>query len=143
MYARGTIVGLTRGTRREHLIRAAQESIAYQSADLVTAMEKDTGISLRSLKVDGGASRDQFLMQFQADMLNTPVRRPTVRETTALGAAYLAGLAVGFWKNQQEIAQLWQCDTEFVPKMSEEERLRLRHNWDRAVGRSLNWIERE
>jgi glycerol kinase len=143
MYARGTIVGLTRGTRREHLIRAAQESIAYQSADLVTAMEKDTGISLRSLKVDGGASRDQFLMQFQADMLNTAVRRPTVRETTALGAAYLAGLAVGFWKNQQEIAQLWQCDTEFVPKMSEEERLRLRHNWDRAVGRSLNWIERE
>ena len=143
MYARGTIVGLTRGTRREHLIRAAQESIAYQSADLVTAMEKDTGISLRSLKVDGGASRDQFLMQFQADMLNTPVRRPTVRETTALGAAYLAGLAVGFWKDQQEIAQLWQCDTEFVPKMPEEERLRLRHNWDRAVGRSLNWIERE
>lgn len=143
MYARGTIVGLTRGTRREHLIRAAQESIAYQSADLVTAMEKDTGIPLRSLKVDGGASRDQFLMQFQADMLNTAVRRPTVRETTALGAAYLAGLAVGFWKDQQEIAQLWQCDTEFVPKMPEEERLRLRHNWDRAVGRSLNWIERE
>lgn len=143
MYARGTIVGLTRGTRREHLIRAAQESIAYQSADLVTAMERDTGIPLRSLKVDGGASRDRFLMQFQADILGKPVRRPTVRETTALGAAYLAGLATGVWKDQNEIAQLWQCDTTFEPGMDEEERRRLRHNWDRAVGRSLNWIERE
>ncbi len=143
MYARGTIVGLTRGTRREHLIRAAQESIAYQSADLVTAMERDTGISLRSLKVDGGASRDRFLMQFQADILGTTVRRPTVRETTALGAAYLAGLATGFWKDREEISRLWQCDTDFSPHMAEEERTRLRRNWDRAVGRSLNWIERE
>ena len=143
MYARGTIVGLTRGTRREHLIRAAQESIAYQSADLVTAMERDTGISLRSLKVDGGASRDRFLMQFQADILGTTVRRPTVRETTALGAAYLAGLAAGFWRDREEIAQLWQCDTDFSPRMAEDERIRLRHNWDRAVGRSQNWIERE
>ncbi len=143
MYARGTIVGLTRGTRREHLIRAAQESIAYQSADLVTAMERDTGMSLRSLKVDGGASRDRFLMQFQADILGTTVRRPTIRETTALGAAYLAGLATGFWRDREEIAQLWQCDTDFAPRMTEEERVRLRRNWDRAVGRSLNWIERE
>ena len=95
MYARGAIVGITRGTKREHIIRAAQESIAYQSMDLVAAMEKDTGVPLRELRVDGGASRDAFLMQFQADMLATPVRRPVIRETTALGAAYLAGLAVG------------------------------------------------
>lgn len=104
MYARGAIVGITRGTTQNHIIRAAEESIAYQSADLVAAMEKDTGVPITSLKVDGGASRDQFLMQFQADILNKTVLRPAIRETTALGAAYLAGLATGVWKDRDEIA---------------------------------------
>ncbi|MBS5136945.1 MAG: glycerol kinase GlpK [Clostridium sp.] len=106
MYARGCIIGITRGTKREHIIRAAQESIAYQSYDLVKAMEKDTGVSIRELKVDGGASRDAFLMQFQADVLDCEVRRPMIRETTALGAAYLAGLAVDVWKDTDEIRKL-------------------------------------
>ena len=141
MYARGAIVGITRGTRREHIIRAAQESIAYQSMDLVTAMEKDTGAALSELRVDGGASRDRFLMQFQADMLARPVRRPVVRETTALGAAYLAGLAVGFWKNQQELKQLWQCDVTFEPQMDDAHRREALAGWAKAVGRSLNWAE--
>lgn len=141
MYARGTIVGITRGTRPEHLIRAAQESIAYQSMDLVTAMEKDTGAALTELKVDGGASRDNFLMQFQADVLGKKVRRPTIRETTALGAAYLAGLAVGVWKNCDELKQLWHCDCTFAPQMKEDERTSLLHGWKKAVGRSLGWAE--
>jgi glycerol kinase len=141
MYARGCIVGLTRGTRREHIIRAAQESIAYQSADLVRAMEKDTGISATELKVDGGASRDKFLMQFQADILNKTIRRPTVRETTALGAAYLAGLATGVWKSQEEIKQLWKCDVTFTPNMEEERREKLLEGWHKAVGRSKDWAE--
>ena len=106
MYARGAIVGITRGTTQNHIIRAAEESIAYQSADLVAAMEKDTGVPITSLKVDGGASRDQFLMQFQADILNKTVLRPAIRETTALGAAYLAGLATGVWKDRDEIRSL-------------------------------------
>ena len=139
MYARGAIVGITRGTRPEHIIRAAQESIAYQSTDLVEAMEKDTGLTLRELKVDGGASRDRFLMQFQADILGKAVRRPTVRETTALGAAYLAGLAVGFWSGQDEIRALWQCDVSFEPQMSDEVRRAGRLGWAKAVGRSLDW----
>ena len=139
MYARGAIVGITRGTRPEHIIRAAQESIAYQSTDLVEAMEKDTGLTLRELKVDGGASRDRFLMQFQADILGKAVRRPTVRETTALGAAYLAGLAVGFWSGQEEIRALWQCDVSFEPQMSDEVRRAGRLGWAKAVGRSLDW----
>lgn len=139
MYARGCIVGLTRGTRREHIIRAAQESIAYQSADLVFAMEKDTGVKLKELKVDGGASRDMFLMQFQADILNKCVNRPMIRETTALGAAYLAGLATGVWKSTDEIKNLWHCDTFFTPDMTEEKRTELIENWHKAVSRSLNW----
>lgn len=117
MYARGCLIGLTRGTRREHIIRAAQESIAYQSYDLVKAMEKDTGSELSELKVDGGASRDAFLMQFQADILGCEVHRPMIRETTALGAAYLAGMAVGVWKDQEEIRRLWNCDVTFRSKM--------------------------
>ena len=139
MYARGCIVGITRGTKREHIIRAAQESIAYQSADLVAAMEKDTGIPLSVLKVDGGASRDRFLMQFQADILNKAVRRPMIRETTALGAAYLAGLAVGVWKDTNEISCLWSCDVDFAPDMAEDKRRQLLAGWHRAVGRSLGW----
>lgn len=143
MYARGAIVGITRGTRREHIIRAAQESIAYQSMELMEAMEKDTGVCLSELKVDGGASRDTFLMQFQADILNKNVLRPVVRETTALGAAYLAGLAVGFWSGLEEIRKMWQCDVTFAPKMEAQEREAGKRGWAKAVCRSLDWQERE
>lgn len=141
MYARGCIVGITRGTKRNHIIRAAQESIAYQSADLVCAIEKDTGIVASELKVDGGASRDRFLMQFQSDILDKRIRRPMIRETTALGAAYLAGLATGFWKNQEEIKALWKCDVSFEPDMCNEQREKLLRGWSKAVGRSLDWAE--
>ena len=139
MYARGILVGLTRGTRREHIIRAAQESIAYQVADLVSAMEADTGVPLTQLKADGGASRDQFLMQFQADIVNKEVRRPAIRETTALGAAYLAGLAAGVWRDTEEIRSLWMCDTAFEPRMEQAQRESLLAGWHKAVGRSRDW----
>ncbi|MEQ2441908.1 glycerol kinase GlpK [Pseudoflavonifractor sp. CLA-AP-H29] len=139
MYARGCIVGLTRGTRREHIIRAAQESIAYQVADLVRAMEADTGVPLTQLKADGGASRDRFLMQFQADILDRQVRRPMIRETTALGAAYLAGLAVGVWRDREEITHLWACDTTYTPDMDPARRAALMEDWHRAVSRSRGW----
>lgn len=141
MYARGSILGITRGTRREHIIRAAQESIAYQVADLVSAMENDTGIPLTQLKADGGASRDMFLMQFQADIMNRSVRRPAIRETTALGVAYLAGLAVGVWKNQDEIRNLWACDMIYKPDMEETQRKKLLSGWHKAVSRSRDWTE--
>ena len=141
MYSRGCIVGITRGTKREHIIRAAQESIAYQSYDLVKAMEKDIGVKMQELKVDGGASRDSFLMQFQADILDCEVRRPMIRETTALGAAYLAGLAVGVWKDWEEIRHLWNCDVTFVSQMEKENRKQLLHGWHKALGRSMNWAE--
>ena len=141
MYARGAIVGITRGTTQNHIIRAAEESIAYQSADLVAAMEKDIGVPITSLKVDGGASRDQFLMQFQADILNKTVLRPAIRETTALGAAYLAGLATGVWKDRDEIRSLWHCNMTFAPQMDEAERTRLLSGWHKAVGRSCDWAE--
>ncbi len=137
MYARGTIVGLTRGTRREHLIRAAQESIAYQVADLVSAMESDTGIPLGQLKADGGASRDQFLMQFQADILGTSVIRPKVTETTALGAAYLAGLAVGYWESIDHIKSQWGVEREFTPQADKETVQNLRDGWADAIRRTL------
>lgn len=141
MYARGCLIGITRGTKREHIIRAAQESIAYQSNDLLIAMQRDLGTSLQELNVDGGASRDSFLMQFQSDISGCPIRRPVIRETTALGAAYLAGLAVGVWKNQQELKQLWRCDTVYHPKMSDSLRQQKLAGWDKAVGRSLHWAE--
>ena len=141
MYARGCIVGLTRGTKREHIIRAAQESIAYQVADLAESMEKDTGLPLSHLKADGGASRDRFLMQFQADILNRPVRRPVIRETTALGAAFLAGLAVGVWSDREAIKALWVCDQEFTPQRTDAQRQALLRDWHRAVGRSRGWAE--
>ena len=139
MYARGCIVGLTRGTRREHIIRAAQESIAYQVADLVHAMEQDTGLALASLKADGGASRDHFLMQFQSDIIHCRVRRPAIRETTALGAAYLAGLGVGVWNSLDEIKKLWECDIVYEPQMPEPQRQDLLRHWHEAVRRSLGW----
>ena len=141
MYARGAIVGLTRGTKREHIIRAAQESIAYQVADLVRAMEADTGLPLNQLKADGGASRDRFLMQFQADILDRSVRRPAIRETTALGAAYLAGLAVGVWGSREEIKSLWMCENTFTPDMEPARREALLSGWHRAVGRSRDWAK--
>ncbi|HIV87813.1 MAG TPA: glycerol kinase, partial [Candidatus Pygmaiobacter gallistercoris] len=141
MYARGTIVGITRGTTRSHIIRASVESTAYQSKDLLDAMISDTGIQLKELRVDGGASRDGFLMQFQSDIMNLPLRRPMIRETTALGAAYLAGLAVGFWKDLDEIRQHWTLDKVYTPQMGEEERSRLMRQWHKAVSRSLDWAE--
>ena len=139
MYARGAIVGLTRGTKREHIIRAAQESIAYQVADLVRAMEADTGLPLSALKADGGASRDGFLMQFQADIMGRELRRPSIRETTALGAAYLAGLATGVWKDTDELKSLWKCDNTFTPAMDGTTKEKLLAGWDKAVGRSRDW----
>ena len=141
MYARGAILGITRGTKREHIIRAAQESIAYQVADLVRAMEADTGMPLNWLKADGGASRDRFLMQFQADILAKEVRRPAIRETTALGAAYLAGLATGVWKDREEIKRLWMCETTFAPDMEQARREKLVSGWHKAVGRSRGWAK--
>ncbi len=143
MYARGAIVGITRGTKPEHIIRAAEESIAYQVADLVQAMQADTGICLPGLQVDGGACRDSFLMQFQADILATSVIRPKIRETTALGAAYLAGLATGFWQSTREIKACYQCEHIFEPAMTDAERLSLCRGWDKAVGRSLQWAQSE
>ena len=144
MYARGILVGLTRGTRREHITRAAQESIAYQVADLVHAMEADTGLPLGQLKADGGASRDRFLMQFQADLLNTAIIRPDCIETTALGAAYLAGLAVGYWKDKEEIRKNWKVSRAFESSMEEEDqRRRLVKGWKRAIKCALCWAEEE
>jgi glycerol kinase len=141
MYARGCIVGITRGTKRHHIIRAAEESIAYQSMDLVAAMEKDPGAMLRELKVDGGASRDKFLMQFQADIIGGSIHRPVVRETTALGAAYLAGIAAGFWQGLDEVRAKWQCDMTFSPRMDEARRTELVAGWHKAVDRSRGWAE--
>lgn len=143
MYARGCIVGLSRGTKREHIVRATLESIAYQTKDVLSAMTKDSCIALKSLKVDGGASANNFLMQFQADMLDVPVQRPKTLETTALGVAYLAGLAVGFWKDQNEIKANWAIDREFLSKMSEEDRSKKYAGWKRAVERAMHWETEE
>ncbi|MBC5649407.1 glycerol kinase GlpK [Christensenella tenuis] len=139
MYARGTIIGLTRGATAEHIIRAALESIAYQTKDVLDAMQADTKIKLGRLKVDGGASANNFLMQFQADITETPVMRPRVRETTALGAAYLAGLATGVWKSTEEISGKWTLDKRFAPAMPAEKRERLIRHWHKAVSRAKGW----
>ena len=139
MYARGTIIGITRGTKAEHIVRATLESIAYQTRDVLEAMEEDSNIKLKSLKVDGGAVVNNFLMQFQSDILNTSVERPKLVETTALGAAYLAGLAVGFWKDREEIYDKYEKDRIFTPSMDKEKREELYRNWKRAVERSLAW----
>ena len=140
-YARGAIVGLTRGTKKEHFIRAALESIAYQTNDVLKAMQEDSGITLKALKVDGGACANNFLMQFQSDLLDVQVDRPEVIETTALGAAYLAGLAVGYWKDQEEISKNWALSRSFKPKMTEENRTELLKGWHKAVGRSMDWAK--
>jgi glycerol kinase len=140
-YARGAILGLTRGSAAAHIARAALESIAYQTADVLHAMEADSGISLAEMRVDGGAARNDMLMQFQADLLGVPVVRPKVTETTALGAAYLAGLAVGFWKDGEEIGAQWQTERRFEPGMSRDRVESLLGGWRKAVERALNWAE--
>lgn len=139
-YARGTIVGLTRGAKKEHFIRATLESLAYQSYDILKAMEEDSGIKLKALKVDGGASANNFLMQFQADILGVQVDRPRIIETTALGSAYLAGLAIGYWGSKEEIANNWALSKAFEPAMTEEKRNNLLLGWHEAVNRSMGWI---
>jgi glycerol kinase len=138
-YARGTIVGLTRGTTKAHIARAALEGIVLQVMDVLKAMEADAGIKLRELRVDGGASANDLLMQLQADLLNVPVVRPKVAETTALGAAYLAGLAVGYWKSQADIARQWQADKRFTPAMKPAARNRIAKGWVRALSRAKAW----
>lgn len=140
-YARGTIVGLTRGAKKEHLIRATLESLAYQTNDVLKAMEEDSGIKLEALKVDGGACANNFLMQFQSDILGVQVDRPEVIETTALGAAYLAGLAVGYWKDKEDISKNWAISRSFAPDMNAARREELLEGWHKAVDRSIGWAK--
>ena len=140
-HARGTIVGITRGTTGAHFARAALDSIAYQTMDVLKAMEADSGISIKELRVDGGATANNTLMQFQCDMLNTKVVRPVVVETTAIGAAYLAGLAVGFWSSLEEIQAQWQMETIFTPTMSEVNRNERASGWQKAIGAAISWTE--
>ena len=141
MYARGALVGLTRGAGRNHIIRAALESIAYQTGDVLRAMERDAGMPLRELRVDGGASANNFLMQFQADIIGRTLRRPMIRETTALGAAYLAGLATGVWQDLADIRRQWTLDRLYEPEMDEATRTRLQAGWHKAVDRARGWAE--
>jgi len=140
-FARGAIVGLTRGSGKAQIVRATLESVAYQTRAVVEAMQADSGLQLAALRVDGGMVRNDFLMQFQADILGCPVERPVVTETTALGAAYLAGLATRFWESPAEIATQWQIERAFTPSMSDDQRESLYHGWGRAVERSKGWIE--
>ena len=140
-YARGAIVGLTRGATAGHIARATLESIAYQTADVLRAMQSDAGITLAELRVDGGATHNDLLMQFQADVLGVPVVRPHVQETTALGAAYLAGLAVGYWQSTDDIGRQWQVERVFEPAMSRDQAESLMHTWGRAVERAKGWVE--
>ena len=138
-HARGVLCGLTRGATKAHIARAALEGIAYQVRDVLAAMEADAGLRLKELRVDGGASANNLLMQFQSDLLNVPVVRPRVTETTALGAAYLAGLAVGYWQSKTDIAQQWQQDSRFAPQMKPATRRRLVTGWDKALARAKDW----
>jgi glycerol kinase len=138
--ARGTLIGLTRGTTRAHLARAAVESIAFQSADLIGAMQRDCGQPLAELRVDGGAARNDLLMQFQADLLGVPVLRPVNTETTAFGAAAFAGLGIGLWRTPEEISALWRLDRRFEPRMSRDEAAHRRERWRQAVERSRGWV---
>jgi glycerol kinase len=139
--ARGAFFGITRGTTTAHFTRAALEAIAYQVFDVLKAMEKDSGKPTQELRVDGGATANNFLMQFQADLLDCEIKRPKIIETTALGAAFLAGLAVGFWKDQEELQKLWKPDKNFSPAMEESKRDKLVHYWHKAVERTKNWEE--
>jgi glycerol kinase len=140
-HARGAIIGITRGTKAGHIARAALESMAYQAADLLGAMQEDSGLPIQQLRVDGGAACNDTLMQFQADLLGTPVVRPAITETTALGAAYLAGLAVGFWKDPEEIQAHWKVDKEFHPNRPGGEVQSLRRRWHQALERAKEWHE--
>jgi glycerol kinase len=140
-YARGLVAGITRGTTAAHLARAALEGIAFQVADVLRSMEADARIKLKQLRVDGGACANNLLMQFQSDLLGVPVVRPKVTETTALGAAYLAGLAVGYWKDQKQIAAQWQADRRFLPAMKPAQRRQLVAGWNKALERSKRWEE--
>lgn len=142
-YARGSIVGITRGVNKYHIIRATLESLAYQVNDVLKAMEADSGIEVRALKVDGGASANNFLMQFQSDIIGAPVHRPDCVETTAMGAAYLAGLAVEYWNNKESVIQNWQVDRVFKPAMAEKERLKKIKGWDKAVKYAFGWAKEE
>lgn len=137
--ARGTMFGLTRGTSREHIVRATLESLAYQTKDVMDAMESDSGLESKKLRVDGGVVQNDFLMQFQSDLLDAPVERPTIKETTALGAAYLAGLAVGVWENKEEIAKKWQVDKKFNPQMEDADRNRYYDGWKKAVHATMSF----
>ncbi|MCI8814182.1 MAG: glycerol kinase, partial [Lachnospiraceae bacterium] len=141
--ARGALLGLTRGVSKNHMVRAAVESLAYQVYDLIRAMEQESQIELRELKVDGGASANNFLMQFQADLLEVKVVRPSCIETTALGAAYLAGLAVGYWENIEEIRKNWAVETVFQPDMENAKRQQLIKGWNRAVKTALSWTDEQ
>ncbi len=139
--ARGAIVGMTRYVNKGHIARAALEATAYQTREVLEAMNKDSGVRLNSLRVDGGMVRNELLMQFQADILHVPVIRPKISETTALGAAYAAGLAVGFWSNLEELRRNWQADKTWQPQMGEEQRARLYRGWQKAVTRTFDWID--
>ena len=142
-YARGTIVGITRGVNKYHIIRATLESLAYQVNDVLKAMEADCGMTLKSLKVDGGASANNFLMQVQSDLINAPVKRPSCIETTAMGAAYLAGLAVGYWESKEEVIRNWEVDRVFKPQLEDEEREKKIKGWKKAVKYAFDWAKDE
>jgi len=142
MYARGLMIGMTGGTSLEHIARAALESMAYQTRDVLDAMVKDFGQACSSLRVDGGAAKSDFLMQFQADILGIVVERPKVTEMAARGAAYLAGLGTGFWKSKEELGTHWKLDRAFEPSISKDQRESLYRGWQKAVQRSLNWAEK-
>jgi glycerol kinase len=139
--ARGAIVGITRGTNARHIARATLESIAFQTVDVLESMEADSGIKIKELRVDGGATVDDLLMQFQADVASVPIIRPKINETTALGAAYLAGLAVGFWKNTGEIQHQWQMEREFRPSMAAAKVSELKRGWAKAVSKAKAWVD--
>ena len=141
MSARGSILGLTRGTNQDHIVRAGLEAIAYQTFDVIKAMEKDSGESLSSLLVDGGASNNDFLMQFQSDILNLEVKRPLINETTALGAAYLAGLATGFFESKEQLKNSQRNESAWQPQMDTEEKEHLLARWHKAIHHTLNWLE--
>jgi glycerol kinase len=143
MDARGAVFGLTLGVTHKHIVKATLEALAYQSKEVMDAMEQEAGFKIETLQVDGGASANNYLMQFQADLLNARVNRPRNIETTAMGAAFLAGLATGFWKNRDEIKTIRQLDRTFVPAMDEETRTKLYRGWKKAVARTLRWMEEE
>lgn len=143
IYARGTIIGITRGTTKAHLCRAAIEAMAYQVAESFQSMAEYAGVEIKSVRADGGGAKNDFLLQFQADILGVPVERPVITETTCLGVAYLAGVNVGFWKDMEEVASKWQCEKRFEPRLSEEERKKLLKNWNKAIKHASGWLRED